>query len=423
MGKGSTSTAPAAARALRSAILPITVLVVALAASGAGVAGAATPRASRTLWVAPANTTKGAAACRTAPYHSIASAITAAGDGDTVIVCAGTYRASTTITTGIGFQPEITTVADIDKSIVLIGRHGATIDAAHLDNGVTFFKASDAEVEGFSISGALGEGVLALRSTKVTIADNVVTRNDKGSSSSSWSECEASGNVPNDCGEGIHLMSTSLSKVLDNTSEFNAGGILLSDDLGSPTEGNTVSGNLVEDNESDCGITVVGHSGHAVNAAGHPTPKAGGVFGNTIGDNVVISNGTNPASGELGGGGILFASGTPGGGAYDNSVTGNEIAGNGLSGITVHQHFPLSDLSGDVFSGNWIGTNDILGDPGTGDSVTTGVLLDNGGTGKSIKATVTGNTIAWDTYGIYDDAGGLAQKGNVFLHVTVHVKS
>ncbi|MGO8875543.1 MAG: hypothetical protein ACLQNG_07240, partial [Acidimicrobiales bacterium] len=116
MAQRSTPAVPVAARALPSAIRAVAVLVVALAACGVGVAGAATPRTSRTLWVAPANTTKGSAACRTAPYHSIASAIDAAADGDTVIVCAGIYRGSTTITTGIPFQPEITTGADIDKS-------------------------------------------------------------------------------------------------------------------------------------------------------------------------------------------------------------------------------------------------------------------------------------------------------------------
>jgi hypothetical protein len=131
----------------------------------------------------------------------------------------------------------------------------------------------------------------------------------------------------------------------------------------------------------------------------------------------VISNGT---TGD--GGGILFASGASGGGSYNNTATDNEIAGNGLSGITIHQHAPLSDVSGDFFSGNWIGTNDIDGDPGTGDSVTTGVLVDNGGTGKTITVTVKGNTIDRDTYGIYDDAPGLTQTGNTFTRVKVDVK-
>jgi hypothetical protein len=402
------------ARILR-AVVPAVVLLGAVTVGAAGVAGAATPRA-KTLWVAPLATKSKSAACRDAAYHEINAAIAAASRGDTVMVCAGTYTGSTTITTGVAQQPTITTEADIDKSIRLIGQRGATIDAAGVDNGVTFFVTTNATVKGFSIRGATGEGVLALLSSHLTIENNIVESNDTGSSTSSWSECQASGLVPNDCGEGIHLMSSTYSKVLDNTSEFNSGGILLSDDFG-PNHNNEVSGNLVEDNESDCGITVVGHNPDAVNSAGVPRPTKGGTYDNTISDNVVISNGT---TGD--GGGVLLASGVSGGGSYDNTVTGNEIAGNGLSGITVHQHAPLSDVSGDVFSDNWVGTNDLLGDPGTGDSATTGILVDNGGTGKTISVTVEGNTIAWNTYGVYDDAPGITRVGNTFVHVKIHFK-
>ncbi|HXY44925.1 MAG TPA: NosD domain-containing protein [Acidimicrobiales bacterium] len=397
-------------------VVPAIVLLGGVIASQAGVAGAATPRVN-TLWVAPVATTSKTAACQTAAYHEINPAIAAASSGDTVMVCAGTYTGFTTITTGVAQQPTITTGAEIDKSIRLIGQPGAIIDATGLDNGVTFFVATEATVRGFAITGAMGEGILALLSSHLTIADNLVKNNDTGSSTSPWFECDNAGStIPNDCGEGIHLMSSTYSKVLDDTSEFNSGGILLSDDLG-PNHGNTVSGNLVVDNESDCGITVVGHLGTAVSKSGVPTPAKGGTYENTISDNIVISNGT---TGE--GGGILLASGASGGGSYDNTVTGNEIAGNGLSGITIHQHFPLSDVSGDVFTNNWIGTNDLTGDPGTGDSVTTGVLVDNGGTGKTISVTVEDNTIAWDVYGIYDDAPGITRAGNVFLHVLVHFK-
>ncbi len=398
------------------AIVPA-VLFGAIVASGAGVAGAATSGAAKTLWVAPAKTVKGeSAACRTARFHQINPAIKAASNGDTVMVCAGTYSGSTTIKTGAPQQPTIKTGAAINKSIRLIGEPGAAINATNLDNGVTFFLASGATVQGFSVSGALGEGILALLSNHVTIANNVVEHNDNGGNTSGWAQCVGQGEVPGDCGEGIHLLSSTWSKILGNTSEFNAGGVLLDDDFG-PNDHNTVDGNLVEDNESDCGITVVGHSASAVNSSGVPTPTKGGTFENTIHDNVVISNGT---TGD--GGGILFASGTQGGGSYDNTATGNEIAGNGLSGITIHQHAPLSDVSGDTFSGNSIGTNDILGDPGTGDSSTTGVLVDNGGTGKTITVTVNDNTIARDAFGIYDDAPGLSQTGNKFVHVKVDVK-
>ena len=373
-------------------------------------------RQRRSGWLRPKQSKAKSAACRTAPYHQINPAIVAASNGDTVMVCAGTYTGSTTIKTGAPQQPTITTGAEINKSIRLVGEPGATINATNLDNGVTFFVASGATVKGMTVTGALGEGILALLSNHVAAWDNVVEHNDNGGSTSGWFECQANGEVPGDCGEGIHLLSSIESNVIGNTVEFNSGGILLSDDLG-PNDHNTVDANLVEDNESDCGITVVGHSSSAVNSKGVPTPTKGGVFDNVIHNNVVISNGT---TGD--GGGILFASGAQGGGSYNNTATDNEIAGNGLSGITVHQHAPLSDVSGDIFAGNWIGTNDIDGDPGTGDSVTTGVLVDNGGTGKTIKVTVKNNEIARDTYGIYDDAPGLTQMGNTFTHVKVDVK-
>jgi len=399
------------------AVVPTLVLFGAIVASGAGAAGAATSGPAKTLWVAPAKVMKGeSAACRTATFHQINPAVMAASNGDTVMVCAGTYTGSTTIHTGAPQQPTIKTGVDINKSIRLIGEPGAAINATNLDNGVTFFVASNATVQGLSVTGALGEGIVAFLSSHVTIENNVVEHNDNGGSTSGWFECAAMGQVPGDCGEGIHLLSSTWSRILSNTSEFNSGGILLDDDLG-PNDHNTVAGNLVEDNESDCGITVVGHLSTAVNSSGVPTPTKGGTFDNTIHNNVVISNGTTGF-----GGGILFASATQGGGSYDNTATGNEIAGNGISGITIHQHAPLSDVSGDTFSGNTIGTNDILGDPGTGDSSTTGVLVDNGGTGKTIKVTVTNNTISRDTFGIYDDAPGLTQMGNHFVHVKVDVK-
>ena len=118
------------------------------------------------------------------------------------------------------------------------------------------------------------------------------------------------------------------STVKNNTSEFNSGGMLLSDEFG-PTSHNTIKGNLVEDNESDCGITIVGHNAGAVNSKGVPQPKVAGVFDNLVTANMVISNGT---TGE--GGGILLA----GVASYDNTITDNEIAGNGLAGVTIHEH-------------------------------------------------------------------------------------
>lgn len=379
---------------------------------------AASVRTTTTLYVAPTTTTTGEPkACTTAKYHTIPAALKAAVKGDTVRVCAGTYDTETVIQTGQKQQPTITTAAEVPSGVALAGMPGAEINAKGLDNGVTFFAATAASVSGFMVTGATGEGILAIASAQITIKNNSVEHNDNGKANSGWFECQPNGHVPGDCGEGIHLLSSAYSSILNNKSMFNSGGVLLTDEFG-PNFHNTVSGNLIEDNLYDCGVTVVSHNPAALSSTGVPQPKKGGTFDNTISNNMIISNGT---AGE--GAGVVFASAVSGGAAYNNTVTGNEIAGNGLSGVTIHQHAPLTDVSGNVITGNWIGTNNISGDPGTGDSVTTGVLVDNGGTHKVIKVTVTKNTIAWNTYGIYDDSGGgLTQSGNTFLHVKVDVK-
>ena len=103
-------------------------------------AASAAPRGVATLWVAPTTTGKGAsAACKTAKYHTIPAGLAAAKAGDTVKVCAGTYTASTTITTHVSLQPTITTGADVPSGVSLVGLAGARINATGLDNGVTFF--------------------------------------------------------------------------------------------------------------------------------------------------------------------------------------------------------------------------------------------------------------------------------------------
>ena len=57
-----------------------------------------------------------------------------------------------------------------------------------------------------------------------------------------------------------------------------------------------------------------------------------------------------------------MATGAPGGAVYDNVVEYNYVAGNGLSGVTVHSHSPGEDLNGNVIKGNVIGTNNLDGD-------------------------------------------------------------
>jgi hypothetical protein len=405
-------------RGLIGVALPAVLALGLIAAIGNPAGAGEKPRAASTLYVAPLRgRAKLPAVCVTAKFSNINAAIKAAAVGDTITVCPGTYRGSASITVkSKSGSIRITSGALIETRIHLVGMAGAVINATGLVNAITLFGpgAAGASVRGFTAENAIGEGILAAGTAGVTISNNTVVHNDNGTSKSPWPFCTASGNVPNDCGEGLGVLTTSSSMIKDNTIEFNSGGILMSDDLG-PTSHNTIEGNLVEDNESDCGITIVGHNAGGANAKGVPQPSVGGVFDNLITANLVISNGTTSE-----GGGVLLA----GAASYNNTITDNEITGNGLAGVTIHEH-GVDALSGDVISGNWFGTNDITGDPGTPDQVTTGVFVERDSPKfPTVYITVKNNTIAWDVIGIYDITGarGLTQSGNKFLHVKEGVK-
>ena len=119
--------------------------------------------------------------------------------------------------------------------------------------GVTI-RSSHVSIEGFTVTGAIGEGILATGTLKggsisdVSIKDNRVVGNNVGgippSPNSPYPQCAASGQIPGDCGEGIHLMGVAHSVVAGNHVSANEGGVLLTDEFG-PTHGN-----LVEDNTS-----------------------------------------------------------------------------------------------------------------------------------------------------------------------------
>jgi nitrous oxidase accessory protein len=76
----------------------------------------------------------GDTSCATASYRTITDAIADAADGDTVVVCPGTYRESVAV----------------DKRITLMGRPGAVIDASGWPTGVSVV-ADGATVEGLTV--------------------------------------------------------------------------------------------------------------------------------------------------------------------------------------------------------------------------------------------------------------------------------
>jgi hypothetical protein len=283
------------------------------------------------------------------------------------------------------------------------------------------------------VTNAQGEGILAAglgrTITGINISGNAVVHNDLGGGvppKSPYFQCAAQGQVPGDCGEGVHFAGgVAYSTIRGNYIANNSGGILLSDDVG-PTHNNLIADNTVTGNTADCGITVPGHNPMALNAKGKPQPQVAGVYKNVIKNNVVTGNGVK---GE--GAGVLFANAGPGTASYDNLVQGNYIAGNGLSGVTMHAHTigtgQFEDLNGNVIVSNAIGKNNLDGDtldgPPVTDPHTTGVLVFSGGT--RVWVVIAHNHIFNNTIGIWLSkvvkAAGL--RTNVFIHVTTPVSA
>jgi hypothetical protein len=171
---------------------------------------------------------------------------------------------------------------------------------------------------------------------------------------------------------------------------------------------------------------------HAPNLGsnGKPQPGKGGVYANTIVNNVVTGNGTKGQ-----GGGILLAAGAPAGAVYNNLIEGNTATGNGLAGVTIHSHdfgptAPPADLNGNRIIGNKLTHNGVadsseaeFGGADFAKGATVGILV---GSAK-VKLTgivITGNTISNSHFGIYtkNDGSKVNPKKNTFHNVKVKVK-
>ena len=390
--------------------------------AGSLVVASGVAASSMTLYVAGGGASGNAdTSCATAAYTAINAAVTAAAAGDSVVVCAGTYTEDVAVA----------------KALTLSGQ-GATIDATGHDNGVKI-SASNVTVTGFTVENATGEGILAKQPnrvegplvggtqlytgvpiTQVVITRNTVQHNDQGGlpanvTTTTYPECQASGNVPGDCGEGIHLWSVANSSVTFNTVTDNVGGILLTDEFG-PTHGNLIAGNVITDNVYDCGITLPSHSLGRDPATGKLMPSFGGVYDNVVRNNISSGNG---------GAGVGIFAPFPGAASYNNVVEGNAISGNGEAGVSIHGHAPGAYIGGNKILNNIIGPNNLAGDHDVSpkaDLKTTGILVWSAVT--PITVTISGNTIFGSWYGIWlghvVSAPG-ASAGNTFWSISTHV--
>lgn len=333
----------------------------------------ATPCVAATLCVSP----KPKSGCSA----TIGAAVAAAKPNDVINVAEGTYHENVVVT----------------KSLSLIGdgSEDTVIDATGLSNGIDVDGHHNAGlnhvvVMGFTVRNANFQGILVTDSSFVTISNNTVTGNDK-----SLQPFHTGGPVcPGlpayfvqgegfDCGEGIHLSGVDHSTVANNVVRKNAGGILVSDDTGANHD-NLISGNIVQDNPYDCGITLASH--HFEMA---PNSNAG-VYHNTISGNNSSRNGL--ATGE--GAGVGIFAGPPGARDYGNVVINNTLTGNGLPGVTMHSHSPFQALNDNLIVGNTISGNGPDSDPGT--KVPAGIVVFSATGAPPITGTVISQNVIKD---------------------------
>jgi Right handed beta helix region len=414
---------------------------VALIAGGATLAvpaaASATPAktsAPRIVFASPqAKSTGSGKSCRTAKYSTISAAVANSRRGGTVVACPGTYTEDVVIQTPLTLVGKSATI----NATGLGGAPTGAILGQAPYNGITI-ESSNVTVEGFKVEGAEGEGILAVNPdpvpttvdgmtlntgrplTHVTIRNNNVTGNDLGNNDPNSPYVFCTPNGGGDCGEGIHLLSVADSKVVNNRSTGNSGGILLTDEFG-PTHDNLIAGNIVANNVLDCGITIPSHSVGLDPATGKPDPSLGGVYRNRVIGNVVTGNGTKGFGAGIG----VFAP-APFSASYDNVVSRNFVQGNGLAGISVHSHAPNAYVNGNAFTSNVIGTNNVTLEDGADvspkDTQTTGILIWSAA--STYHFTVAHNTIFNNAVGVWFTPATIQVSGlrtNRFIHVATPV--
>ena len=323
------------------------------------------------------------------PCMTIGHAVTVAMPGATVHVDKGTYAEQVSIT----------------KKLTLVG-DGAVIDATGQMSGIQPLAglgvvgygllvfgpgAAGTAVKGFTVENAIGEGILVAGTSKVLIMDNVVLHNDAGFNTTLTFECQAQGNIPGDCGEGVHFVSVTWSHLVGNMVENNVGGILITDEMG-PSAHNVISGNTSRNNLADCGITLPSH-----NALAMSDPTMGGVY-----DNLIINN----LSEGNGGAGVGMFAPFPGTASYNNRVVHNTLRNNGEAGVGIHAHAPGQNVSGNVVLNNWISGNGV--DPDSGSGHPTGIAVFSAAV--PVTVAIANNHISNEYWGIFK-AGPITING------------
>lgn len=378
---------------------------LALACGPPGGGHAPPPGARAPLYVSAAGAPS-APCTRQAPCRTIAAALGRARPGAKVVLLDGSYHEEVSIT----------------KRVALVGEGSPTIDAAGFANGIKLAgrSAAGSRVVGLTVEDATSAGILALSTADVTIAKDLVQNNDRGmGAAGSLGKCAAQAPPGAGCGAGLELDAVSRSRLTGDILAGNSGGILLTDGRG-PSDHNLIDGNRVVDNYGS-GIALLSVSTRATSATGRPQPRAGGLYGNRVLDNVVEGNGVKGEDA-----GILLAATTRGGGVYRNLVRANAASGNGTGGIALIGDAPGEDLGGNRIIANRVGDDGVSvarGGPGSlGIGATVGIIAYSAA--KPISSIViSANSISAVHFGIWTRrVGPIDRSANSFTDVEVELE-
>jgi parallel beta-helix repeat protein len=275
------------------------------------------------------------------------------------------------------------------------GSAAAIIDAVGRDNGIVIrgSAAAGTVVRGFTVVNANLEGIWAIQTSRVTIENNKLFRNDAYGPNNP--NCSAN---PDDCGEALHFETVTFSTARGNLIQFNVGGILLTDEEG-PAAHNRILNNKVIDNTKDCGITL---ASHYFQLGAPVSPAVGGVYDNLVKGNDSERNGAA---------GIGAFAGPPGAAAWGNRIVGNVAKDNGLPGVAIHSHSPFQLVKDNLISENTLVNNGPDDDAQTVFPTGIAIWADPHGAPPVQHTVISENRIRNDYYGIY-----IANVVNTVIH-------
>ena len=354
------------------------------ALAGVALPGYAAPPPPSLIYVSPTGGVSGDnSSCAQASQSSIQTAVDLITTGGTVVVCAGTYQESVTVSQRLTLKGDGAPVIDATGHTfgISLGADYVTVDG---------FVVQNAQVDTENENSIPGDGIVTAALTEggpvvanfATIINNVARNND---------------------GNGIDVESSHGAVVSNNRSGKNGVGINVVADFG-PAYDNVISNNVANRNGGGCGIVLADHSG-------------AGVYSNEVSGNTANWNGLDSpvAPNASSGSGIILATPAPNGMVKDNRVVNNMFRGNGHAGIALHAHTSGADFSGNYLAYNNISRNNTHYD--YKDKHTTGIYL---GSVDPLKIRAVRNYIHGNYYGIFM-AGDITVKGrstNTMVNVT-----